>query len=339
MRKAALIYNPTSGRLHHLRVAKVEAAGRLLWQAGIESRLIATHGPGTAGQQAIDAITEGCDTIFACGGDGTMNDVLQGMVAAGRMSPRRVPLGILPLGTGNVLAFDLGLPRDLLGAMRAQLEFVPRTISVGRVDYQRRSGERTSRYFAIVAGIGADADVIYRVKADAKKRLGLFAYALEMARMGASHKFVPFEIEYAESGTGRRRSLNVFQAAAVRVTKFGPMLRHFAPGASLDRQDFELVLFKSPARWEHLKYSLNSFAGSKLSTPTIERVHATEVHCRPLPVPEEARVSVEADGEFLGSIPVRVTIEHDAVSLLMPKTRAVTPLGVRTASAEVPSMI
>jgi YegS/Rv2252/BmrU family lipid kinase len=338
MRKAALIYNPTSGRLHHLRVAKVEAAARLLWQAGVESLVIATHGPGSAGQQAIDAIAEGCDTVFACGGDGTMNDVLQGMVAAGRMSPRRIPLGILPLGTGNVLAYDLGLPRDCLSAVKAQLDFVPRTISVGRAEYQKPNGERASRYFTIVAGVGADAEMIYRVKAESKKRLGLFAYALEMARMGISHKFVPFEVEYAESSTGRRRTATVYQIAAVRVTNFGAMLRRFAPGASLDREDFELVLFKSPARWEHLKYSLNSFAGCKLSTPTIERVYAAEIQCRPLSVPETAQVSVEVDGEFLGRMPVKISIEHDAVTLLMPKARAVTPLGVR-ASAEVPSMI
>ncbi|MEO6120054.1 MAG: acylglycerol kinase family protein, partial [Terriglobales bacterium] len=104
MRRAALLYNPTSGQRRHLRLARVEAAARALNAGGVATTLIPTMAAGSAGQQAAEAIADGHDAIFACGGDGTVHEVLQGMVA----HAPDVPLGIIPLGTGNVLAFDLG---------------------------------------------------------------------------------------------------------------------------------------------------------------------------------------------------------------------------------------
>src|SRR5882757_3203055 len=132
MRKAALIYNPSSGKDYHLRLHKVEAAAAELRKAGVESTLVPTEESGSGAAQAQDAICAGHDTIFACGGDGTIHDVLQGMVASGA----EVPLGVVPLGTGNVLAFDLGIPREPAAAIRTQLSFVPKRIAAGRVDYR-----------------------------------------------------------------------------------------------------------------------------------------------------------------------------------------------------------
>src|SRR3954468_11108478 len=94
-KKAALIYNPASGSGHKLRVQKVEAAADVLRAAGVETSLIPTRGAGSAGEQASEAISAGHDAVFACGGDGTVLDVLQGMIASGGGTP----LGLVPLGT------------------------------------------------------------------------------------------------------------------------------------------------------------------------------------------------------------------------------------------------
>src|SRR5436305_1672301 len=117
MRKAALIYNPASGRNRHLHPTKVETAAAVLRGAGVEANIIPTRGPGTGEQQAREAIAAGHDTIFACGGDGTLNDVLQGLVrdtenASASADTNDVALGIVPLGTGNVVASDQGHPWD-----------------------------------------------------------------------------------------------------------------------------------------------------------------------------------------------------------------------------------
>ena len=128
-KRAALLYNPSSGRQHALRLHKVEAAAGVLREAGVETSLIPTRAAGSAGEQAREAIAAGHDAIFACGGDGTVLDVLQGVA---EQHPD-IPLGIVPLGTGNVLAYDLGIPNDPAAAMRAQLQFAPRKIAAGRV--------------------------------------------------------------------------------------------------------------------------------------------------------------------------------------------------------------
>src|SRR4051812_29756232 len=128
-RKAAMLYNPSSGQKRHLRLAQVESAARELNAVDVATTLIPTQGSGTAGKQAVEAVAQGHDAIFACGGDGTIHDVLQGMVT----SAPEVPLGIVPLGTGNVLAFDLDLPRNPARAIRKQLEFTPRRIAAGLI--------------------------------------------------------------------------------------------------------------------------------------------------------------------------------------------------------------
>ena len=101
MRKAALFYNPLSGRAVSGGWRTFEAALAILHQAGIEATAEPTRGQADAAEQARQAIAEGCDTIFACGGDGTAHDVLQGMVGSD------AALGIIPLGTANALAHDL----------------------------------------------------------------------------------------------------------------------------------------------------------------------------------------------------------------------------------------
>src|SRR5439155_26122988 len=115
MRKAALLYNPLSGRRRERRVKDVEAALAVLQEAGVEANAEPTLGLATAGDQAREAIAHGGDTILACGGDGTVNDVLQGTVGTD------AALGVIPLGTANALAHELLLPFSSPGLAHAAL--------------------------------------------------------------------------------------------------------------------------------------------------------------------------------------------------------------------------
>src|SRR5690242_17762213 len=114
MRKAVLIYNPFSGR-HN--VAQVHAARDVLRAAGLDAEAVATRAAGSAGEQAREAVAQGCDTVFACGGDGTVNEVLQGIIGS------QAALGVIPLGTANALAADLGLSGDAATAAQKALSF------------------------------------------------------------------------------------------------------------------------------------------------------------------------------------------------------------------------
>src|SRR5258708_36048118 len=119
MRKAALLYNPISGRRRKHRLADVEAVRSLLQAAGVEVDVAPTRAASDATAQVRMAIRDGFDTIVACGGDGTIHDVLQGLTG------REAAPGIIPLGTANALAHDLRLPLTPAGAAPAKANAGP----------------------------------------------------------------------------------------------------------------------------------------------------------------------------------------------------------------------
>ena len=323
MRRAALIYNPVAGRRRRQRVALLDAAAALLRQQSIEPVIIATTGRGSAGEQASAAVAQGCDVIFACGGDGTMHDILQGLVPAGQNAGNSlVPLGVLPMGTGNVLAQDMRLPSDPLLALRAQLAATPRRVAIGRIECARAAGGKVSRYFCAMAGIGADAEMAYRVTAASKDRLGIIAYLYQGGRVAWRYGFPLFTAEYL-GADGARHPAHVSQLAAVRINNFGGVMRRFAPGAGLERDDLQLVLFKTRRPWDFFLYMLGVAAGRNWQVAGVDLVHSREIDCFPLAGEATetplGRISVEADGEYLGKLPARITIVPDALSLLLPR--------------------
>ena len=314
MKRAALIYNPASGSQHQLRVKHVEAAAAVLRGAEVEAELIPTRGAGTGGAQAREAIAQGCDAVFACGGDGTVLDVLQGMIESGG----KVPLGLVPLGTGNVLAHDLGLPHDPAAAVRAQLGFVPKKIAAGRVDFRcKKDGSHQHRYFTVMAGVGADAEMIYRVSSQTKSTFGIWAYHFETLRVALLHPYERMQVSYVDSESGERRELEAFAVAAVRVTNFPGMMGNFAQGADLVRDDLRLVLTLTTNRVWHAAYFLRILAGQSGPVPGMELAHAKEIVCTP--IKPSGRIYAEADGEFLGGLPVKITAVPRAFTLFMRK--------------------
>src|SRR5579863_98102 len=129
MRKAALIYNPDSGRRRLRRQAEMESVLKLLRDGGVEAELLLSQSRADAGEHTRRAIASGCDTIFACGGDGTIHNIIQALAK----SP--VGLAILPMGTANALAHDLNLPFDVIAAAKATLSATPRRVALGRIQY------------------------------------------------------------------------------------------------------------------------------------------------------------------------------------------------------------
>jgi diacylglycerol kinase (ATP) len=316
MRKAVLLYNPESGRKREQRAAHVEAAAAVLRAAGVDAQAVPTRSPGSAPEQAREAIAAGCDTIFACGGDGTIHEVLQGMVGAD------AALGVIPLGTGNALASDLKLPRDPAAAARAALAATPQRIALGRIEYQQSTGERASRYFMVVAGIGADAALVYRLALGFKQRYGMFAYYSLGFRLWLQHRFAPYTVEFLDAASGQWRRETVTQVLAVRVTQFGGLLRKLAPGAALARNDMQLVLFKTHRRRDFFRYMTCALLERDPAIPgRVELVHSTEARCLPLEGgAADRRVYLEADGELLGTLPVSIVLESSALNLLIPET-------------------
>ncbi len=294
-------------------MAQIEAVLAVLRDAGVEAEAVATRGPGTAGTQALEAVRLGCDAIFACGGDGTVHEVLQGVVGSPAM------LGVIPLGTANALAADMGLPSSAEEAARALLVASPTSIAVGRISYRRHDGATGSRYFTVAAGIGPDAHLLYGLNAQLKRRWGYAAYAAEGLRVWATHRYPMFEIELSErAASGCTKTVaRVSQLLAVRINNFGGMLGQLVPEAALQRNDLCLLAFKTRSRIRYLWYVLAVLLSRKPRVPEIVLLKATTVECR-LPA-SDVRIHVEADGELLGTLPARLEIVPNAVKLLMPE--------------------
>ena len=311
MRKAMLLYNPLSGRSLERRLADVQSALSVLQNAGIEASTAPTRAASDATEQTKRAIAEGCDTMFACGGDGTVHDVLQGIVGT------KAALAIIPLGTANCLAHDLRLPLSPAKAAQAALTAKPLRVAVGRIEYQDFSGDRASRYFSFIVGIGVDAHVFYKLDPLIKRRFGAAAYCAKATRLWLTHKMKSFAVEIA----GEEQA-EVSQLLAVRIGNFGGVLRDLAPGASLERDDLRLVLFRTQRRVAYLRYILRGLFGAKWNVPGIELIHAAGAICRDLAssagAGSDSRILIEADGELLGTLPAKISLVPDAVTLLVP---------------------
>lgn len=312
MRRALILYNPSSGRRKHRREKDIKAVERVLQEGGVQISKEQTASPEEAGEQARRATTSGYDTVIACGGDGTINDVMQGLVGT------ETALGVIPLGTANALAHDLRIPMDLAKAARALLTAEPRRYTVGRVECNALAGGRGSRYFTVAVGIGADAHLFYKLDQELKKRWGMVAYYAKATHVWFTHALGFFDAEFRGELNSEPVPARVSELLAVRISQFGGVLRSFAPGASLSRPDMRLVLFKTNNRLRYLQYILRGVLGRGWTVPGIELKNATWVSCRPAQDANE-RVYVEADGELVGTLPAELSVVPDALTLLVPQ--------------------
>jgi YegS/Rv2252/BmrU family lipid kinase len=320
MRKAALLYNPDSGGSRTRREAELESVLALLRGANVEAHLVLTDSRAHAEEKARQAVLAGCDTIFACGGDGTIHNVIQ------VLANTQTALAILPMGTANALAHDLGLPMDIASAAQAALHAAPRRIALGRIQYLDLEGQPGTSFFIVAAGAGMDAHLFYKLHAGTKQRMGMAAYYAKAWQLWFSHPMTRFLVEFSETGSSESRRADVTELMAVRIRNFGGVLQQLAPGASLDRNDLRLVLCRTASRLAYLLYITRGLLRRTWKIPGIDLAHSEQVSCHylqasasPEGFPEpQPRVYVEADGELVGTLPAEITIAPDALTLLAP---------------------
>jgi diacylglycerol kinase (ATP) len=313
MRKAALLYNPDSGGRRARRLAELESVVKLLRGTGVEADLVLSKSRADAGEHTRRAIDSGCDTVFACGGDGTVHNIVQALAKS------HVSLAILPIGTANALAHDLKLPLDVTAAAKVALRASPRRTALGRVQYLDFDGQPGTRYFIVAAGIGVDAHLFYKLHAGSKQQLGMAAYYAKAWRLWLTYRMRYFSAEYVGAGA-EARSAQVTELMAVRIRNFGGVLQELAPGASLDRDDLRLVLCQTASRAAYLAYVTRGLLRRQWNVPGIELVHSDKVSCQYISAAgnraPQKKIYVEADGELLGTLPVEMTVLQDALTLL-----------------------
>jgi diacylglycerol kinase (ATP) len=319
MHKATILFNPNSGRRGRDR--ELNHAIGIIQSAGVRTELTVCRSSQEATDNARCAVAAGSDTVFACGGDGTIHDVIQGLAGT------PVALAILPFGTANALAHDLGIPLSPAKAAQIAVRGKVRRISLGHVEYEDFSGRTAARYFTVAAGIGVDAHLFYKLTAQLKNRSGMAAYYLKAWQLWATHNMRRFEVEYS-NGSGHAQRASLTELLAVRIRFFGNILRELVPGASLDCGDLRAVMCRTASRNAYLQYVAGRLLGRQWNIDGIDLVSCSEVVCR-LPektggdgrsndVNGEDRVYVEADGELLGRLPARMMMVEDALSLVVP---------------------
>ncbi len=258
-----------------------------------------TTGPRTAGAIAARCIADGADLVIAAGGDGTVNEVLEGMLD----SP--VPLAILPGGTANVLANELGLSSNMEEAARALLNCAPRRLSVGRVERDLEP----ARHFLLMAGVGLDAGVIYDLNLPLKARLGKVAYW-----MGGVSRFGRTLEEFQVSVDGRAHACTF--ALITKVRNYGGDFE-IAKTVSLLDDEFEVILFQGRSI-RYAKYMMGMIAGRLSGMSGVHVFRANRVSISPGRDSRARRVHVQVDGEYAGCLPAVVTIVPNALTLLIP---------------------
>jgi len=325
MNKATILFNPNSGRRGRKRDAELNHAIGVIQSAGVRTELTVCRSSQEATDHTRCAVAAGSDTVFACGGDGTIHDVIQGLAGT------PVALAILPFGTANALAHDLGIPLQPSAAAQVAVDGKLRRIPLGRIEYEDFNGKSAARYFTVAAGIGVDAHLFYKLTAELKTRSGMTAYYLKAWQLWATHRMRKFEVEYS-NGSGLCQRALLTELLAVRIRFFGNILRELVPGASLDCSDLRAVMCRTASRNAYIQYVAGALLGRQWNINGIDLVSCSEVVCR---LPEKSgsdhgngrssddhcsdRVYVEADGELLGRLPARMTMVPNALSLVVPE--------------------
>ncbi len=261
--------------------------------------LVPTTGPGTAGEIAHRSIAEGAGLIVAAGGDGTVNEVAEGMVHS------TVPLGILPAGTANVLAMETGMSTNLERAARDLAACRAERISIGTLHFSN-SGSTCTRHFLLMAGIGLDARIVYNISAPLKNKLGKIAYWVAGFGLVGSRL-----AEFVVKVDGQEHLCSF--ALVSRVRNYGGDLE-IARSTSLLDDRFEVILFEGANAARYLKY-FSGVVANRLGGMKGVKILRTRNVCMPVASPE---VYIQIDGEYAGKLPGSVEIVKDAITLLLP---------------------
>jgi YegS/Rv2252/BmrU family lipid kinase len=287
-----IVFNPTAGRRRPA----------LLWQAmdvlsthGIRIELAETRFPGHAERLARDAARAGQGMVVAAGGDGTIAEVASGLHG----SPAK--LGIIPIGTANVLAHELGLPFQARPVAAALSTGHTRPLWPGIA-----SGHAGSRLFVQMMGAGFDAAVVHRLPTGLKRLFGRGAYVMQTLRELVRYDFDPIRLRI--DGTDR-------QAASVIVSKgryYGGRYL-LAPEAQADQPGFSVVLFRHGGPLRTLLYGAALPLGRLGRAPGVEQIRAHEIDFL-----GNAPRPLQADGDRAGFTPVSIRDASAPIHVVVP---------------------
>ena len=289
-RKLLVIFNPAArGEKSQRLLAFLEA------KAGPDIVLAPTTGTGDATRLAAQGVAQGHDLIVAAGGDGTINEVVNGLGPAG------VTLGVLPLGTVNVFAREFALPR--------RLETAWALLEQGRtmvVDLACAEFGPNRRYFVQLAGVGFDAHAVRTASWALKKRIGPLSYVVAgLKALRTTHPTV----EVVPAGAAAVRGAAVFIGNG---RFYGGSFKLF-PHARLDDGLLDVCVFDGTGYRDMARYAVGLVCGRHTRLRGVHYFQASDFVCR-----ADSPVPFQLDGEDAGDTPVRFTLLPRALRVLVP---------------------
>lgn len=290
-RRLLIIFNPAAGLRRRRRL---EAVLRRLRDHACQVTVLETAAPGDAERFAAAADLDRYDVVVVAGGDGTVNETINGL------GDTRLPLAILPLGTANVLAAEIGLARDPDTVAAALAHGEPQPITLGTANGRR---------FLLMAGAGFDAHVVAAVRTPVKRWLGKGAYVLAMLQQLWRYGFERYRVTIDGA---------VHEVGSVLVANAHYYGGRFvaAPAADLQSSTLQVCLFERSGRLAAIGYALALFTGQlpRLASYRMlaaERLQIDGVQGEP----------VQADGDVIATLPARIEALPAALELIYPPDR------------------
>ena len=296
--KVALIFNPRSGRGRPKDELLPHVLTRLE-HAGMEVTPKPTERMGHGTEIAREAAAAGFDTAIAWGGDGTLNEVAYGLFETS------TAMGVLPGGTVNVFAREVGIPLKLDGALDVLVSGRVSRVPMGL------AGERP---FLLMAGVGLDGEVVYRLKAGFKSALGATAFWLDGFRLLASYPMTPLRIR-----TGGREIVGTGLIAG-NIRRYGPHYK-VTPDAKLEEAKLDVVIFKGTNRRDYLRYLAGVLGHFHLEFRDVEhfKTDALTIDVDDMDSMDSgSEVRFQLDGEPAGHAPLVLGVRDKALAVVLP---------------------
>lgn len=286
-----LVANPISGGEAR---PKIDRAVSRLEQQGADVELFLTTGRGDARAAAATAAGEGFDRVMAAGGDGTLNEVVNGV------RDSDCPVAFLPLGTVNVFALEAGIPFGIDAACQLAMTGTPRRITLGGIADER---------FLLMASVGWDAEAVARMRPALKRRLGRLAYGVSAIEAFLVRPPAPLQVDLP--GIGQQVAYGV---VASNCRYYGGRYV-ITPEASMFDESLEVCLICKPGRLAQLQFAACLATGRQLpqELASFYTVKTLSIRSGFSPVP------MQVDGDAWGELPVEIQALPNAVAVILPE--------------------
>jgi YegS/Rv2252/BmrU family lipid kinase len=310
--RTVVVVNPNSqgGRLGKRWAELADTLGRAFPFDDVH-----TKGPGDATSLTRDALRGGAERIVAIGGDGTINEVINGFFVDGTAIAPQASFALVPFGTGGDFRRTMEIPLDPIDAAAVIAANHTRAIDVGKLEFVATDGSSATRMFANIASFGVSG-VVDRLVNESGKKLGRLSFALATARATWAYKNQRVQLIF-DGDTKTRVEATVNTVAVANGKYFGGAMM-VAPHAEIDDGLFDVIAMGDFGFGDLLKSGRRLYKGTHLAMDKVTSRRARVVDAEP--IDPSAVVELDVDGEPLGRLPARFTMVAAAVKMVVPGT-------------------